>query len=71
MNDRPKKWRRLNPYVCRACGNKRFSLKYSRAVDGLCTPCRRSEQVEGQQALLFDDCKSIEFGGNKIEFQEA
>jgi hypothetical protein len=49
-----KKWRRINRYTCRSCGKKRYSFKYRRARDGLCTKCTRETVPESQQSL-FDN----------------
>jgi hypothetical protein len=50
-----KKWRRINRYTCRGCGKTRYSFKYRRAHDGLCTKCRRDLLPEGQESLFDND----------------
>jgi hypothetical protein len=46
-----KKWRRINRYTFRGCGKLRYSFKYRRAHDGLCTTCTRVLPPENQASL--------------------
>jgi len=46
------KRRAIYSYECVRCGEKRSSLIYSRAVDGVCRLCRASENNENQGSLF-------------------
>jgi hypothetical protein len=52
MKKKKVKWRRINTYTCKGCGNDRLSLRYGRAKDGLCTTCVRNLPPEGQESLF-------------------
>lgn len=45
-------YRRIYPYKCSKCGEKRKTLIYSRLQGGVCHKCRLSEAVKNQIALF-------------------
>lgn len=40
------------PYICSRCHKKRFSRKYQRAIDQVCTICRKDDVPENQPSLF-------------------
>lgn len=52
LNQPIKKWRRINPYICSKCGKARYSFRYNRAQEKICTVCARNQVPENQQSLF-------------------
>lgn len=47
-----KKWRRINPYVCRMCSKNRYSFKYTKAHEKICSKCQKLLPDENQIKLF-------------------
>lgn len=45
-------WRRINPYFCLNCGKKRYSFKFNRAKERICTKCGQKVENENQKTLF-------------------
>lgn len=55
-----KKWRRINPYVCKGCNKKRWTFLYERLKESICRTCARDQVPEGMVSLFEPQEKTYE-----------
>ena len=47
-----KQWRRRYDYVCKKCGELRYTVKYQRKINEICTICDQGNANENQNKLF-------------------
>ena len=52
LNQKQRKWRRINPYICSECGKPRYSFVFTRAKEKICRNCAKNKVPENQQSLF-------------------
>lgn len=55
-------------YTCSICQKKRFSFVFSRAIENICSKCRRNQAPDNQPSLFptVEPAKSVEDFADKF-----